>query len=451
MHTFAKTTAIFVSAFVISSLSGAFAEPLLFRNVTLIDGTGAQAQSGMSVLVTENRIAEVSRTNIRAGENVTVIDGRGKYLIPGLMDMHIHLLGAGAWRGLSVVSDKPVDYEQGLAALHGFLYAGVTSVFDAGNDPDYIYEMRRRERAGEMISPRLFVTGKLLSYEGSWLVPYAGMATPDWPDAIPVLEEKLSRKPDIQKITYERFGTGPRTMVKQMPKELMENVVDYLKSQGVRTTIHISHEDLARDAIAAGIETLAHPVNVGHHSPDFPQLLRDSGVVVATTLAVFDDIVRLSQSPEYLQDPLYTATLGPVEIATRLDKGRSNYERQGLPSWFRILVPYVQQNLRELHEAGVPLALATDRSDGATVHREMELLVEAGIAPADVIVIATLGGARYLGMEDELGTVQLGKLADLVLLNADPSVDIDNAKDIAMVVKNGEIIDRASLLLPINQ
>ncbi len=244
---------ILVSALSLLGLSPQYAAAdLLIQDVTLIDGTGAPARTGVSVLVEGDRITQVISQGSPSRTHVDIVDGRGKFLIPGLMDMHIHLLGAGAWRGLSVVSDKPVDYEQGLKALHGFLYAGVTSVFDAGNDPDYIYEMRRRERADEIISPRLFVTGKLLSYEGSWLVPYAGMATPDWPDAIPVLEEKLSRQPDIQKITYERFGSGPRTMVKQMPQELMAKVVDYLKSQGVRTTIHISHEDLARDAIAAG-------------------------------------------------------------------------------------------------------------------------------------------------------------------------------------------------------
>ena len=445
-----RLSASFCTLALLCAAPVAFAESLLIRDVTLIDGNGGPPQAGMSVLVDGPRIAAVSSGPVEAHNDTTVIDGTGKYLIPGLMDMHIHLLGAGAWQGLSVISDKPVDYDQGLTALHGFLYAGVTSVFDAGNDPDYIYEMRRRERAGEIVSPRLFVTGKLISYEGSWLVPYAGVASPDWPAAIPFLDEKLARGPDLQKVTYERFGTGPRTMVKQMPKDLMEQLIGYIESKGVRTTMHISHEDLARDGIAAGVDTLAHPVNVGRHAPDFPELVRDSGVVVSTTLAVFDDIVRLSQSPEYLQQPLYAATLEPEEIATRLDKGKSNYERNGLPPWFRILLPYVQRNLKELHEAGVTLALATDRSDGATVHREMELLVKGGISPADVIVIATRGGARFLGKEDELGTVETGKYADLVLLNADPTADIGNARDIALVIKHGAVIDRTALHLPVN-
>ena len=107
---------------------------------------------GTSVLGQGERIAAVAKILAAPAADVLAIEGTGKFLIPGLMDVHIHLLGAGAWRGLSKVSDKAVDYEQGLAALHGFLYAGVTSVFDAGNDPDYIFETRRRERAGEIVS-----------------------------------------------------------------------------------------------------------------------------------------------------------------------------------------------------------------------------------------------------------------------------------------------------------
>ena len=97
------------------------------------------------------------------------------------------------------------------------------------------------------------------------------------------------------------------------------------------------------------------------------------------------------------------------------------------------------------------MALGTDQTNGAAVHREMELLVAAGIAPLDVIRIATFNAAKFLGKEDQLGTVEEGKLADMVLLNADPLVDINNAKNIHMVIKNGSLIDRKKLELPVNQ
>ena len=103
-----------------------------------------------------------------------------------------------------------------------------------------------------------------------------------------------------------------------------------------------------------------------------------------------------------------------------------------------------------IHEAGGVISLGTDQSLGAAVHREMELLVEAGIPPLSVIRVATLNAALFLGKADKLGSIEKGKLADLVMLHADPSKDINNAKKIALVIKSGRVIDRSKLDLPIN-
>ena len=103
-----------------------------------------------------------------------------------------------------------------------------------------------------------------------------------------------------------------------------------------------------------------------------------------------------------------------------------------------------------MNEAGGIVVLGTDQSLGPAVHRELELLVGGGISPLDAIRMATLHGAIFLGMEDELGTIEVGKRADLVLLDADPTVDIDNAKKIHTVIKGGAVIDRSKLALPVN-
>jgi imidazolonepropionase-like amidohydrolase len=107
-----------------------------------------------------------------------------------------------------------------------------------------------------------------------------------------------------------------------------------------------------------------------------------------------------------------------------------------------------QENLRRLNEAGGVVSLGTDQDMGAAVHRELELLVEGGISPLDAIKIGTLNGAIFLGKEDELGTIEPGKLADLVILTADPTKDINNAKLIDTVIKNGQIVDRDALQMP---
>lgn len=114
------------------------------------------------------------------------------------------------------------------------------------------------------------------------------------------------------------------------------------------------------------------------------------------------------------------------------------------------MTPIAQENIRLINEAGGVMALGTDKSSGPALHREMELLVAAGISPLDVIRIGTLNAAKFIGKEKELGSISVGKLADMVLLDADPLADIDNAKKINMVIKNGVIIDRSKLELPAN-
>jgi imidazolonepropionase-like amidohydrolase len=115
------------------------------------------------------------------------------------------------------------------------------------------------------------------------------------------------------------------------------------------------------------------------------------------------------------------------------------------------MTPIVLENIRQLNAAGALLALGTDQTQGPAVHREMELLVAAGISTSDVIKIATLNGAKFLGKDETLGSIAEGKMADMVLLDADPLADINNAKLINTVVKNGEIINRDKLKLPVNK
>ena len=130
---------------------------LLIEDVTLIDGTGRPAVTHAWVLVTGDRIQQVSGQPIDVS-GVRRIDGRGRWLIPGLMDVHIHLDG-GRGRGGG-------DERAAVEALHGFLYSGFTSVFDAGNSPDFIFDLRRRERAGELVAPRIFATGGVVTVPG---------------------------------------------------------------------------------------------------------------------------------------------------------------------------------------------------------------------------------------------------------------------------------------------
>ena len=425
---------------------------LLIEDVVLIDGTGRQPVSHVSILVRDDSIAEIKKGNFDQSVRKTaqVINGAQKYLIPGLMDVHVHLAGSMTVteQGLREIE---IDRQKGIRALHGYLYGGVTTIYDCGNLPDYIFALRDEEHSGAITSPRIFAAGGIVTYPGSHGSGPGATTVDDWPEAIPLLDEHIKRQPDILKLTFEERGWGMRPMIPKLPLPLMEKIIEYYNDHGIRTTAHTASELRARQAIFAGIDTLAHPVITGPVSGSFAKLMGAKKVPMATTLTIGENYSRLAEHPEYLDQPLYRAIFPKEDIRELKEKTRKQYQDREWTWWMKLMTPVAQENLRKIHEAGGVLALGTDQTNGAAVHREMELLVAAGIAPLDVIRIATLNAAIFLGKEDQLGTIEEGKLADMVLLNADPSEDINNAKDIHMVIKNGLVIGRDKLNLPVNE
>ena len=216
---------------------------------------------------------------------------------------------------------------------------------------------------------------------------------------------------------------------------------------GIRTTAHVSSEFRSLEAIYAGLDTLAHPVIQGPVSDSFVKLMAAKKTPFASTLTIGENYSRLAEHPEYLDQPLYAASLSVEERNRLKTQTAAEYRARTWTTWMKVMTPIAQENIRKIHAAGGVVACGTDQSSGPAVQRELELLAAAGIAPLDVIRIATYNSAVFLGRADQLGSVQPGRLADLVLLNADPGADIDNAKQIAFVMKNGEIIDESKLPL----
>jgi imidazolonepropionase-like amidohydrolase len=418
-------------------------QALLIEDVTLIDGTGRPAQPHAYVLVEGGRIAQVADHPIDAPAGARRVDGAGMYLIPGLMDMHIHLSGGRGRNG--------PDETAGIRALHGYLYSGFTSVYDAGNNPDYIFGLRARERAGEITAPRIFATGGVVTAPGGHGGGPGATLVDSWPEAIPLLDAHLEREPDMVKITFDEHGWGTRPLIPLLDPELMAKVGRYLNEHGVRTTVHISHEFRARQAIAAGINTLAHPVIQGPVSEGFVDLMAATKTPMVSTLTIGEGYSRLVEHPEFLDGALYQAVYEPELIEMLRGPVRDRYAARSWTTWMKVMTPVAQENLRLIAAAGGVIVLGSDQSSGPASHRELELMVEGGIPALEAIRIGTLNAAIFLGKEREMGSVEEGKLADLVLLGSDPLENISNAQDIEMVIKGGHPIDRSALDLPVNR
>jgi imidazolonepropionase-like amidohydrolase len=428
---------------------GAAADALLIENVTLIDGTGRPPVRGAHVLTDGERIARISRNSIDAADDIRRIDGRGKYLIPGLIDLHVHL-GSPYHAGDDPGPRVPPTEAAGIRALHSFLYAGVTSIYDPGNFPDFIMGLRTRERTGKIVAPRIFASGAMIRPSGHGAGPTA-VFVDDWPEAKALLERYMAWKPDVVKILHDEFGWGTRPMQSLLPLDVLQKVFEYVNEHGVRTTSQASSEFRAREAIFRGLDTLSHPIIQGPVSDEFVQLMAAKKIPMQSTLTIGDSYRRLVEEPEYLDQPLYRAVLEPAEIDRLRNEVRPYYQNRAWTWWMKVMNPVAAENVQHIHAAGGIIAMGSDQTDGPAAHRELELLVESGISTLDVIRIATLNSAIWLGREHELGSIEVGKLADLVLLTGDPVQDIDNAKQIELVIRGGQLIDRAALDLPVNR
>jgi len=423
------------------------APPIVIRGVTLIDGTGRAPLPNATVIVEGARITQVGTQPLTVPSGAQVVDGRGKFLMPGLIDVHVHLNGGG-----NRASTQPMTPQQertGTAALHSFLYAGVTTIFDAGNQGSFIFALREKERADQIVSPRIFATGGTVTSPGGHGGPFY---IESWPQDRAILDTHLAGKPDLVKIGQDEHGWMMRPMITKLPEDLLEKIIRYYHSKAVRSTIHISNEHDAIEAIYAGVDTLAHPVIQSPISNTFVNIMKVKHIPEASTLTIGESYSRLVEHPEYLDEPLYRAILEPAEIQRLRTTVSASYKTDGRTAWMKVMTPVAQENVRKLNAIGKDIiALGTDLSSGADTHRELELLVAGGVPPADAIVIGTRNSARFLGKLDDLGTIEPGKLADLVLLAADPTTDINHAKQIEMVIKNGRVIDRSKLELPVNR
>jgi imidazolonepropionase-like amidohydrolase len=425
----------------------ASADLVTFQHVTLINGRGGAPQPDMTVVVDDTHIAEVRATAAAGKPRGTVIDGHGRWLMPGIMDVHVHLRGDQP--GVALDGRHKIDPAAIESSLAGFLYEGVTTIADMGNQPENILPERQRERDGTLLAPHIFAAGNLVTYPGSKSAEMAILVS-DFARDKPLLDKHIAeQKPDYVKLTYDTGGTMLKPNDALLPLPLMHDIVEYYNLHGLRAIVHVITERRAIEAIYAGVDALAHPVMDAPGSESFVKLMAAKKIPFATTLTIGDNYQRLTQHPEFLDRPDYAAVLSLRARETLRGDIRGRYLGPGLAisEWRTKMMPVCEENIRRIVTAGGIAALGTDQDSGAATHREMELLVQAGLTPAQVIKIATYNSAVFLGKADSLGSVEPGKLADLLLLSADPTQDIDNTNALVLVMKNGAIIDESRLML----
>jgi imidazolonepropionase-like amidohydrolase len=428
---------------------------------------GAEPIPEAAVLLRGDRIVAVgAAAGVAVPPGARIVDAKGKWITPGLVDGHVHFFQSGGLYtrpdALDLRAHRP--YGEELATIRArlpdtfarTLRSGVTAVVDFGG-PFSNFEVRA-QAAASAAAPRVAVAGPLVStYQPEALTtddpPILRVETPEQARAL--VRRQLERRPDFVKIWYiVRSGETPE---QHLP--IVAATIDESHRAGVRVAVHATQLATARAAVRAGADVLVHSVEDEEVDDAFLALLREREVVYVPTLMVreryervFSQQVRLTDAEWRMADPWVAGTWFDLRHIPATDLPPRLVERIRNPPPVAV-DPVLLANLRRVHAAGVTVALGTDAGNVGTPHgpavfREMELMREAGLSNAAILTAATLHGARLLGRERELGTVEAGKLADLLILDADPLADVGNLAAIHRVVKGGAVFTPEELVPP---
>jgi imidazolonepropionase-like amidohydrolase len=414
----------------------------VITGITLINPSSSTPFPNAVIVITGARISQVgAAATVTPPAGAETLDASGKFVIPGLADMHNHL------------EDGALSFQQNRAANLGrLLTVGVTTVFDpnvSGGDFD---KLKSVAAADSSAYPRFFGTGPSITVEGDTLGAQSPKPkTPD--DARSVVQRLKALNVDAVKIQRDDLVWASTRAMAPMPLDVLQAIVDEAHRVGLKVYGHAPQLARAKEALRAGVDGLLHGIIDEPIDQEFIGLMKKNVAPYVPTLVMFEDVADVTgfakrQAPYWdqlgLQPPgiyqAYTAPAGAQLFQSLLNNTAFAKEH----------LPLLRANLKRVFDAGIPVVMGSDTGFfgvllGVSTQVEMELMVEAGLTPADALRAATINAARMIGRDNEQGTIEAGMVADLLILDANPLEDIRSIRRIHRVVKGGVVYDPARL------
>lgn len=426
-----------------------------YTGATLVDPGRDVVTPDAVIVVNGNRIdAAGAAKDVAVPKGAKVVDLKGKWIVPGYMDVHAHISGPGGAAAEGDPYETPATPEQKKQAadnvdvvLARHLRSGTTTVLDIGG-PEWTTKLRGSLPSTKP-APRLYTVGPIVGPPRPILgqhdhdSDYTSVSTAE--EAIAAVRARTALKVDMIKfymVPAEHTGKPFEELLPAFQAAFTE-----ARKLGVRTTAHAMRLPIAKMAVDAGIDVLAHGILDATADDAFIAKMKERGVVMAPTLMVLvGPITTMSGKVTFIDEE--KAWGDPAAIASLIKASDRQKDRKGPLDQRRAVMrdgglAIAQRNTKLLADGGVTLAVGTDAGllgviHGPSIFREMYLMADAGLTPRQVLAAASLGGAKFLKKEADLGTLEKGKFADMVVLNADPLADIHNASKISMVVANGK-------------
>lgn len=418
----------------------------LIQNVKLIDGTGKSNIAETDVLIKGDRIVRIQKGITSA--DARKVDMNGKYMIPSFISAHTHV---GTLKG-NTSSAENYTRSNILQQLQKYQDYGINSVLVMGTDRPLLFETGLRDStvAGLLPGARHFSAGYGFNVPdkspGSWMNL---LQRPEKPEDVPAMVNKVAA---VHPTTIKIWVDDHRGKGQKMKPEIYQAIISEAHRHKITTSAHLFYVEDAKKLALAGLDIIAHSIRDKDIDAQTLQILKKHQVIYIPTLSLDQYAYIYGDNPDWLQDTFYKKSLEPGVFEMVTDKDYQNKIKNSTDySLNKEAAQIGRRNLKKIFDAGITVALGTDsgafpiRTQGYSEHYEMELMALSGIQAKDIIKIGTLNAAKALRIDKDYGTIEIGKKADFVILDANPLSNIKNTRTISQVWKNGKQESRGIL------
>jgi imidazolonepropionase-like amidohydrolase len=401
------------------------ADTKAFVGARIFDGSGKPVIENGTIVVQDGKVAAIGPSDkVKAPKGAQTINVSGKTITPGLINTHGHVS--------DVEGKKTGASEDGVARQLGvFARYGITTVFSLGGEESAAYKLRDSQATPTLNRARIFVAGTVIVAK-----------TPE--EGRRMVDQVADTKPNYIKIRVDdNLGSSQK-----IPPDVYRAVIDEAHKRGLRLFVHFFYLDDAKDLVRSGADLLAHSVRDKPVDDEFIAMVKKRNIPYCPTLTREISTFVYEDTPAFFTDPFFTREANPQVVAMLKEPARQEAMRKSKSAQaYKAALPTAEKNLKKLSDAGVPIIMGTDsgatasRFEGYFEHLEMKMMADAGMSPKEILMSATGGAARAMKVND-IGTLEKGKWADIVVYDKNPLDDINNTKTISAVYMAGNEVKR---------
>jgi imidazolonepropionase-like amidohydrolase len=416
-------------------------DSFLLTNLRLIDGNGGKVIERTDLFIQGGRIAAIGPDQIKKG--ASVIDMRGRTVIPSLISTHVHI---GTLKGISVKAEN-YTRENILSQLKKYEDYGVGNLLVMGSDRPMMFEDGIRDSSIRGLLPGAIIHSAGYGFGAPLGVPPVGFGfdriyRPSGPKQVAAEMDSLVKiKPDLVKLWLDDFGG----QFKKMDPAIYKEIIIQAHKHGLRVAAHVYYLSDARQLLKEGVDIFAHSIRDSLVSADLIREMKSRHTMYIPTLSLDEFAYIYARKPDWINDAFFKNSLEPG-VYEMISSEKYQNDLKNAPAYARNVRAYetALKNLKRLFDAGILVCLGTDsgaqpvRAQGFSEHLELELMVQAGLTPVQAITVGTRNASRLLKIDKDFGTIEIGKRADFLILDGDPSIDIKNTRKIVAVYKAGK-------------